>query len=393
MTFRPHPKTFLAGALLALLAACSNGDGQTGATATAGDAPARIGHVWVIVLENKDYSDSFGGAVAPYLASTLPSMGALLQNYYGTSHVSLGNYISLISGQGSNAATQSDCLGFVDFVGAPPVAELDGQAPGQGCVYPADVPNIADQLRAANIRWRGYMEDMGNDPGRGVAATCGHPAVNSQDHTQSASATDAYATRHNPFMYFHSVIDDQAYCDSHVVNLAALDADLASLASTPAFSFIVPGLCHDGHDAPCASGEPGGLVSINDFLQGIVPRIMASAAFQQDGLLLITFDESGGPQSDASACCGNVSLNSPLPGVVAADDGSSGGGRVGAIAIAPHFVTPGTVSTVDYSHYSMLRTWEDIFGLGYLGYAGQSGQASFGADVFSKRMPAFPPKS
>lgn len=355
-------------------------------------APTKIGHVWVVMLENESYANSFGATTAPYLAKTLPAMGALLKNYYGTGHVSLDNYISLISGQGANAVTQSDCQFYVNFQGSGPQSALNGQAVGQGCVFPASVPNIADQLRAAGISWKGYMEDMGNDASRGVTATCGHPTLNSQDKTQTASATDNYATRHNPFMYFHSIIDDQPYCDAHVVNLKSLDADLADVSKTPAFNFITPGLCHDGHDAPCQSGEPGGLVSINTFLEELVPKIMASPAFQQDGLLLVTFDESNGPQADSSACCGNTSVNTATPGLAAASDGTSGGGLIGAVAIAPWFIKPGTVSSTDYSHYSMLRTWQDIFGLQYLGYAAQSTQASFGKDVFSLQMPVFPTK-
>ena len=50
------------------------------------------------------------------------------------------------------------------------------------------------------------MQDMGNDPAR-EAATCGHPAVGSADGTQKATARDQYAARHDPFVYFHSIID------------------------------------------------------------------------------------------------------------------------------------------------------------------------------------------
>src|SRR3546814_10253451 len=73
---------------------------------------------------------------------------------------------------------------------------------------------------------------------------------------QAAAELDQYATRHNPFMYFRSIIDDQPYCDEHVVNLddAFID-DLRSVDTTPAYSFITPNLCDDGHDANCANGD------------------------------------------------------------------------------------------------------------------------------------------
>ncbi|HZR34528.1 MAG TPA: alkaline phosphatase family protein [Nevskia sp.] len=371
----------LAGLLSAALAASCG----SSTTAPSGPASSRIGHVFVLILENEDYQNSFGPSpAAPYLATTLPAKGVLLQNYYGTGHNSLDNYISMISGQSPNLITQLDCQTYSEFVGT--ITAADGQLVGQGCIYPASVGNIADQLEKAGLSWKGYMEDMGNTPTR-EAATCGHPAIGTQDGTQSATAADQYATRHDPFMYFHSIIDDQARCDSHVVNLDKLPADLASTGSTPNYVFITPSLCHDGHDSPCANGEPGGLVSINSFLQQWVPQILASPAFQQDGLLIVTYDESSGLQSDSSACCGEgPGPNTLLPGLT-----GLGGGRVGAVLISP-FIKPGTVSTTPYNHYSMLRSVQDIFGLPYLGLAGASGQAGFGSDVYTSAMPEFPPK-
>ena len=367
----------------AVLAGCSDSgsvdDGNGGAEA------ASIGHVFIVVLENKSYERTFGtNSLAPYLATTLAGQGALLENYYGIGHVSLDNYIAMISGQGPNTITQTDCQIFLDFIGTPPIAALDGQALGLGCVYPTTVPSLPSQFAAAGVSWKGYMEDMGNTPSR-EPASCAHPAVNAIDGTQVATAEDNYATRHNPFVYFHSVIDDQASCDSHVVNLTALDADLATTAATPQYVFITPGLCNDGHDAPCENGEPGGLESINDFLQVLIPKILASPAYQKDGLLIITFDESEGPQDDSSACCGETAtLNAPLPGLT-----GPGGGRIGAVLLSP-FIRPGTVSTTDYNHYSMLRSVQDTFGLTFLGYAASPTQQSFGADVFTAKMPEFP---
>lgn len=379
--------------LVLCMAGC-NGDGAAGPGALTNvnvPPPAstvdNIGHVFIIVLENKDYSRTFNAhSLAPYLAKTLPAKGALLKNYYGTAHLSNGNYIAMVSGQGPNVINQLDCIVYLDFIGVPTQNLINGQAVGEGCVYPTWVANITDQFRQHGVHWMGYMEDMGADPGR-EASTCAHPPINTLDQTQSATASDNYATRHNPFMYFHAIIDDQAYCDAHVVNLKQLPDDLKSIATTAHYNFIVPGLCHDGHDSPCANGEPGGLQSINVFLRQWVPRILAAPAFQKDGLLIITFDESDGPQSDSSACCGEgLAIKSPLPGLT-----GPGGGRIGAVLLSP-FIKPGTVSTKDYNHYSMLRTVEDIFGLPYLGYAGIAQQSSFGADVFTRKMPVFPDK-
>jgi hypothetical protein len=373
-----------------LLAACGSTPAKpAGHDDAAAPAPShtRIGHVFVVVLENEDYLNSFGEeSPAPYLARELPAQGALLVNYYGTAHNSLGNYIALISGQGPTPEMQQDCHRYEDFVGAAP-ASPDRQAVGRGCVFPVGTASLPDQLERAGLSWRGYMEDLGNDPQR-ERASCGHPVLGAHDPTRRATAGDAYATKHNPFVYFHDIIDDPARCARGVVNLQELAADLAHADTTPNFAFITPGLCHDGHDSPCVSGEPGGLVSADRFLRQWVPQILASAAFRQDGLLIITFDESSGPQTDASACCGEgAGANVRRPGII-----GSGGGRVGAVLLSP-LIRPGTVSLRPYNHYSLLRSVEDGFGLPYLGYAGAPGQASFGADVYTQQLPLLPPRS
>src|SRR2546426_4848431 len=108
----------------------------------------RIRHVFVIVLENKGFDETFGpGSPAVYLSQQLTQQGQLLRQYYATGHVSLDNYISLVSGQAPNAETQGDCQIYTDFVGASSL-DADGQVVGQGCVYPAFVHTIADQLTA-----------------------------------------------------------------------------------------------------------------------------------------------------------------------------------------------------------------------------------------------------
>lgn len=335
---------------------------------------ANVRHVFVIMLENEPFDVTFGAqSHAPYLAHELPKQGALLTNYYGIGHYSLDNYTAMISGQAPNAATQKDCKVFSEFVRSKPGLDANGQALGEGCVYPSDVKTLADQLETAGFMWKGYMEDMGADPSR-EAAACGHVPIGAADVTNHASDKDQYADKHNPFVYFHSIIDDPARCAAHVVNLDVLKNDLQRIDTTPNFSYITPNLCHDGHDAPCKNGEPGGLISAEKFLREWVPRILASPAFKQDGLLIVTFDEG----TDGAACCGEQ----PLPGGPQPGQFGPGGGRIGAVLISP-MIAPGTVSNVEYNHYSFLRSMEDIFGLPYLGYAAAPQLKSFGADVFT----------
>ncbi len=338
-------------------------------------AAAPIRHVFLIVLENQSYENSFGPrSPAGYLAHELPQRGALLTRYYGIGHYSLDNYIAMISGQAPNRDTQNDCPYYGDFIVGGPVDAL-GQLPGSGCVYPTGVLTLADQLEMGGLSWRAYMEDMGNDPHR-ESATCGHPALGTQDGTEHATALDQYASKHDPFVYFHAIIDDASRCASHVVKLDALPKDLEQAATTPQFLFITPNLCHDGHDAPCADGEAGGLVSVDRFLKEWIPRITASPAFRQDGLLIVTFDEG----LTADACCRERGLpGGPPPGRFGA-----GGGRIGAVLLSP-YIRPGTKSHRAYNHYSLLRSVEDYFALTHLGYAGAAGVNSFGADVFTRR--------
>ncbi len=333
-----------------------------------------IHHVFTIVLENESASTTFAtDSKAPYLAKTLRAQGAFLPQYHGIGHESNDNYIAMISGQAPNTENQADCMFFNDFT--PGLIGSYGQVEGEGCVYPSAVQTIGGQLDAAGLTWRDYNEDMGADPTR-EAGECAHPGLNQPDGTQKATKIDQYATRHNPFVYFHSIIDDTTLCDTHVVNLDLLSQDLASAASTPNYVFITPNLCNDGHDAPCANGDPGGLTQVNTFLKAWVPRITGSPAFADNGLLILMFDEAA--TSDASSCCGEIpGPGSPRPGIT-----GSGGGDVGAVLLSP-CIAPGTVSEEPYNHYTMLRSIEDMFGLTHLGYAGLPGERSFGSDIFS----------
>jgi hypothetical protein len=213
------------------------------------------------------------------------------------------------------------------------------------------------------------MEDMGTP--------CRHPVLDTPDPTQKATVGDQYAARHNPFVYFASITDSPT-CAAHDVDLSRLPHDLASTSTTPALSYITPNLCDDGHDSPCVDGRPGGLVSADAWLKVWVPKILASPAFRTDGILVITFDESDGPQSDATACCGEgPGPNTPQPGI-----SGPGGGRVGALVIS-RFVRPGTWSTTPYNHYSLLASLEELFRLPRIGYAAAPGLNRFGLDVYN----------
>ena len=368
-------------ALLSSLAMATGG----AATATAAGRPVpampKIEHVFIVVLENESADSTFGpDSPAPYLAKTLPAMGNFLPNYYATGHLSLDNYISMISGQAPNPQTQADCVIYNDFM--PGTATTDGQVLGSGCVYPApQVQTIANQLEDSGLSWKGYMEDMAAKA-PAEPSSCRHPAINSFDNTQSAEVGDEYAARHNPFVYFHSIIDYPT-CAANDVDFSQLAGDLKSADTTANYNFITPNLCNDGHDEPCVDGSPGGLEQVNEWLSEHVPPILKSPAYKRHGLLMVTFDEAAatGANADSSACCGEQpGPNTPSPG---GPTPGPGGGRVGAVMLSP-CIRGGSTSSQDYNHYSMLASIEDNFGLGRLGYAAQPGLPTFGTDVFNR---------
>lgn len=372
--------TALAILALSISSTCYSVDalGQE-STARKAQPSNRPQHVFIIVLENQGFETTFGhNSPAPYLSRELAPKGLLLTQYYGIGHFSLDNYIAMTSGQGPNPYTQNDCFTYYDF--QPLTKELgpDGQALGAGCVYPESVLTIANQLEAKHLSWKGYMEDMDEN--------CEHPAVGQPDNHIKASKQSQYATRHNPFVYFHSIIDHPA-CAEHVVPLAELDDDLGSIGHTPNLAFITPDLCDDGHDKASNLCEGGHLVSADRFLRPMVSRILNSPAYRQDGMLIITFDEAdieikGGKvvpdDTDSSSCC-----NEPTgPNTVAPGRTGPGGGRTGALIISP-YVKPGR-DDQPYNHYALLRSLEDMFGLNYLGFAAQPGLKSFGDDVYGE---------
>ncbi|HZC57575.1 MAG TPA: alkaline phosphatase family protein [Xanthobacteraceae bacterium] len=367
----------------------------------AAQALPKPGHVFIIVLENEGYDVTFGRQSPATYMKRLARQGALLPNYYGIGHYSLDNYLAMVSGQAPNPITQADCQDYVDFQQTG--TGEHGQALGKGCIFPKGVSTIVNQPEAGGLTWKGYMEDMGNDPKR-ESSPCGQPIGHQPDSTQHAKVGDQYAARHNPFVYFHAITDDVAGCDAHVVNFSALAADLKHERTTPHYVFITPNLCHDGHDPQenekdCVDHEPGGLISANKFLAEQVPAILASPAFKHDGLLIITFDEADfDTRSDEKArqkhntlaCCHELPAPNIPPGATVfetPDEGPGvvgpGGGQIGTVLVS-RYIKPGTVSEVPYNHYSMLRSIEDFFDVGHLGYAGQKGLRPFGDDIFTE---------
>ena len=327
--------------------------------AAAADAAGRPGHIFVINLENKSYDSVWGdNSSAPYLSGMLRKQGVLLEDYYGIAHNSLPNYLAQISGQRPNDSTEQDCRTYTRFNATG--TDGEGALQGTGCVYPDQAQTLAGQLTTQGKTWKGYMEDM--------PQPCEHPALGEPDTHIRATADDMYSTHHDPFVYFQSITDSPD-CDKDVVNLSALTDDLNSVGTTPNLSYITPNLCHDGHDDTCADGTRGGLKAADAWLKDHIPPILSSPASQQDGMLVITFDETAGDTTG------------PAQGDSGSPAGGAAGGRVGALVLSP-FSNAGATSDRPYNHYSLLATIEDLFHLPRLGLAGEPGVKTFGDDVF-----------
>src|SRR5580658_7566935 len=266
----PALAALAAAASIALLAGVGPARAASPKVVRAALAPGKIQHILLIEFENEGYQATFGpGSPATYLNGTLRAKGELLQNYYAIGHNSLDNYIAQVSGQSPTEDTQADCAdnGFAFANVSPgtpaPDPALDpGQVVGEGCVYPASVETIAGQLDAKYppnptthvASWRAYEQDMGNTPARdgrtpdpSGGTDCGHPAIGAPDTAEVATPEDQYTSRHNPFVWFHSIIDNTAECDANVVPLGPLDPngapsatghlaeDLQSQKTTPRF--------------------------------------------------------------------------------------------------------------------------------------------------------------
>ncbi len=214
----------------------------------------RFGHLVIVVEENTNYENVRDGLWTPYLNS-LASQYAVATQYYANTHPSIGNYFMLTTGK---IITNDD--GFSGTV---------------------TDDNIVRELLAAGKTWKSYAEDL---PSVGYTGT----------------GPGAYARKHNPLSFLSDVVNDPIQ-RRNLVPFSQFPTDLAN-NTLPDFSFIVPNLCHDAHDC--------GLLQADAWLQTNIAPLLASPVFQTDGLLIITFDESGG-------------------------DDRNGGGRVVWLAVSP----------------------------------------------------------
>ena len=336
-------------------------------TARAGAAPQDAmppyDHIFLIILENHSSDEIIVPKSAAPELNRLASDYGLASNYYAISHPSEPNYVAMIGG---------DTFGIADddaFYCKAGAKEFGCSKSDRGS-YPdhtIDAPNLAQQLDAAKISWKGYFEDIPQPGSRAYRWP-------SPDAPVPGRPDSLYAVKHNGFISFRSVQDDPALA-TKIVGFDVFDRDAAS-GALPRFAVIVPNQCNDmhglhGHDVPddCTGKTSDGLVGRADrTVAGLVAAIMGSAAWKEAGnsAIVITFDENDDdrPSSRPIGCCG-TGPDEP---------GSPGGGWITTIVVTNHGPRHLDDPT-PYNHYSLLRTIESAFGLTrFLGHAGDTGK-------------------
>jgi acid phosphatase len=173
--------------------------------------------------------------------------------------------------------------------------------------------NIADQLDAAGMSWRVYAQNVPGDCYAGATATGGRDGAGT------------YARKHEPAISFHDISSSSTRC-ANIQDFTAFDP------MAGAFELIVPNLENDMHNGTTLAGDK--------WLRGFVPRILASAAWQAGSALFITWDE-----------------------------GKAVGDNKIATLVITKTVPAGFKSSIAHTHYSLLRTVEELLGMPCLGEA------------------------
>jgi hypothetical protein len=330
-------------------------------TATAHDrdqAVPRFDHVYIIMMENHSTPDIIGDPNAPYINS-LATTYAQATNYYGVTHPSFPNYLAATSG--NNWYYNSDTTANMSF----------------------DHTNIVDQLESNHLSWKAYMDGM----------PAGQPLADGANGGR-------YVVKHDPFIMYTDVRNNPARAQK-IVPLTQLSADLQR-GNVPSYVWITPDQCNDMHGiggagSPCpfsnAQGDANDQALIHDgdaFVQTWVTAIKHSRAWTPRSVIFLTWDENDfapTPNPDDyindDGCC-----DSPIlpPGAQLSTGGIwpggiLGGGHVAMIVVGDSAKRHAT-SNRAYNHYSMLRTIETSWKLGYIGMASDARQVLTMSDLF-----------
>lgn len=335
-------------------------------------ANAAVKRIFVIMLENHGYQSVIGDSNAPYITSLANDYGEAT-NYYGVTHPSQPNYVAAIAGQFDPARMNDE----------------------EGNTF--DYTNLVDQLESHGKTWGAYMESL---PYAGYTGA------------RAPGSIKLYTNKHNPFVLMDDVLSSPARL-ANIKPYTNLASDLNS-SHAPDFVWISPNQCNDMHggvydtivgapETPCPYGTnaqgdvlDGQLKAKADaFVKSAVATIRNSKAWTGNSVIFVLADEAdyGGdayPETDlwadVSGCCDSpgYGIAPAIPAGFEFEDngpghfwagGPFGGGKVPAIVIARNGVR-GIKDATPYNHYSLLRTIEEVWNLGYLGYAADSANVS-----------------
>jgi len=202
-------------------------------------------HVVLVMEENSSYSTVVDSSQWSNL-NILIKEGALPTNYYADTHPSIGNYLTLTTGQ---ILTNDD-----------------------GSIQVWNVDNIARRMLASGVSFKVYAEGI----------TQGYVGGN----------TGLYLIRHNPFSLLSDVAEKATVANQVICPFTQFATDLANNA-LPEFSFIVPDVDDDAHD-----GTPQ---QADSWLQtNVVVPLSSYSAFAAggDGVLIVDFDEAATSDTD-----------------------------------------------------------------------------------------------
>jgi hypothetical protein len=311
---------------------------------TANSAIPRYQHIVEIMMENTSYGTIIGNSLAPQI-NALASQYGLATDYFGVTHPSEPNYMANIAG---------DYFGVQDdnqFYCTPELANTDPNCGGTTVDHTVNAQSLADQLSANGMTWKGYFQSLPPTPPPGQVVVTGPNANGPYTFKYPNNTVALYASKHNPFLNFTGTQGALA----NMVPDTQLGTDLAKNA-LPNFSLVVPDQCHDMHGTSTCS-DTNSLISAGDtYVANTVSAITDSKAWQNGrNAIVLTWDEDDYSDQGlpGTGCCG----------------ADPGGGHVVTIVITNkgnHY--PITDSTA-YNHYSLLRSYEDAFGLPYLAHA------------------------
>jgi hypothetical protein len=263
------------------------------ATSTASGTASSIKTVFVIMMENTNWSNIAGNtSEAPYINSLVTgsnnSQTSYATQYYTPpgNHPSLPNYLWLEGGQ---------CFTYCG-------TDNDPSTPISSTAH------LVTQLDNAGISWKSYQESI-------------------SDGTCPTSSSYPYAAKHDPFVYFGDVTGNTTYCTAHIRSYSDLSGDLSN-NTVARYNFITPNLCDDMHDSCSPINDP--IKQGDSWLQTNLPTILNSQAYQQGGAVFIVWDE------------GTSSSDGPI-GMIVISPLAKGGGYNNAI----HYTHSSTLRTME----------------------------------------------